>query len=1047
MNVIQTIRQRRKRFLDALKENPEIRIRKTVEDIYPDRVHFIYELLQNAEDTGASEVSFTLFENRLVFEHNGRSFDEADIKAITGIGTGTKEDDDKIGRFGIGFKAVFAYTETPHVWSSPFAFKISDLVLPSELPLDSSIGDLTRFEFPFDSLKKSPSDAFSEVRSGLEAMSETTLLFLSHIQSICWQVDGESARRLLGIEHSEYHIETLKERVGKTKQSSHFLRFTRPAEGLEKQYIAIAFALDAIPPIGSFDATKELAAQFRIVPDAPGRVAVFFTAEKEASGLRFHLHAPFVPELSRASIKDTPSNEPLFHQLAELTANSLFAIRDLNLLNADFLAVLPNPNDVLPENYECIREAIVEVMNEQPLTPTYSKTHAPASQLLQARVSLKSLLGDKDIETLVNLTDTPPTWAIGAPRNSNLDRFLRSLAIRDWDIEQFVQVLKTRLDTKMRFDWETSELINGPDMALLEWLSSQGNDWHQKFYALLYDELKQYELSQFRGLCIVRLSSGKYEKGIKCYFPTEDIEEDPILSRVAKGTYTLGRNKADQEAARKFLEAVGVREVGEREQVESILNRRYSKDVDMLDKKIYENDLRQFIALVENDPSTPCLFKDYWIFQREDGKWGQPNHVYLDLPHLDTGLRAYYESFEIRVDEASPVEIGCDYLNLEFRDNFLTFSEAVGVQTKLSIEEQSTGMHKMAHSLRQDYYEGNSRWTNTAIDSDWTIYKLDSVLENPSEELSRLIWHTMIKANKCVLDAKFRPNQQYTTRVEPSSLVLTLRQMRWVPQRDGYSRPAEASQSLLPEGFPFDSGWLWLKAVRFGAESAERNEERRKEQYLARELGFSDNEALRDAKRFAQLPRDIRRRILENQEVTEATELPDGEPNTPKQRARRVSEEAKNAPERVIEKRSRSISVNLDAVKENARLYLRQQYTNLDGVMICQVCKKSLPFTLSDGSYFFEAVEFLPELEKHHYQNYLTLCPNHAAMYQHANDDEERIKDLFLDLAGNELEVILAREDKAVYFTKTHMADLRAVIAAEDDNAHGTGDFRRSGTK
>ena len=53
-----------------------------------------------------------------MFEHNGRTFDEADLRAITDIGEGTKaEDDEQIGRFGIGFKAVFAYTETPRIWS------------------------------------------------------------------------------------------------------------------------------------------------------------------------------------------------------------------------------------------------------------------------------------------------------------------------------------------------------------------------------------------------------------------------------------------------------------------------------------------------------------------------------------------------------------------------------------------------------------------------------------------------------------------------------------------------------------------------------------------------------------------------------------------------------------------------------------------------------------------------------------------------------------------------------------------------------------------
>jgi branched-chain amino acid transport system substrate-binding protein len=38
---------------------------------------------------------------------------------------------------------------------------------------------------------------------------------------------------------------------------------------------------------GAADAT--LAKQLKIIPAAPGRVAVFFPAEKEVSGLRFHL--------------------------------------------------------------------------------------------------------------------------------------------------------------------------------------------------------------------------------------------------------------------------------------------------------------------------------------------------------------------------------------------------------------------------------------------------------------------------------------------------------------------------------------------------------------------------------------------------------------------------------------------------------------------------------------------------------------------------------------------------------------------------------------
>jgi hypothetical protein len=108
-----------------------------------------------------------------------------------------------------------------------------------------------------------------------------------------------------------------------------------------------------------------------------------------------------------------------------------------------------------------------------------------------------------------------------------------------------------------------------------------------------------------------------------------------------------------------------------------------------------------------------------------------------------------------------------------------------------------------------------------------------------------------------------------------------------------------------------------------------------------------------------------------------------------------------------------------------------QQYTNADGEMVCQICKAHLPFKLDDGRDYFEAVEFLSELTKRHYQNYLALCPNHAAMYQHANNSFEILESKFGDLAVNELAVVLAQKDLTIYFTKTHIVDLKEVIRVD----------------
>ncbi len=130
-------------------------------------------------------------------------------------------------------------------------------------------------------------------------------------------------------------------------------------------------------------------------------------------------------------------------------------------------------------------------------------------------------------------------------------------------------------------------------------------------------------------------------------------------------------------------------------------------------------------------------------------------------------------------------------------------------------------------------------------------------------------------------------------------------------------------------------------------------------------------------------------------------------------------------------------------MKQEAEQYLRHQYTNDDGEMICQVCHAHLPFKLDDGSYYVEKVEFLPELRKRHYQNYLALCPNHAAMFQHAHGSRDMMLDMFLDMSGQELDVILAQKDFKVYFTLTHLVDVRALIASDSSATEDEDDAKR----
>ena len=182
---------------------------------------------------------------------------------------------------------------------------------------------------------------------------------------------------------------------------------------------------------------------------------------------------------------------------------------------------------------------------------------------------------------------------------------------------------------------------------------------------------------------------------------------------------------------------------------------------------------------------------------------------------------------------------------------------------------------------------------------------------------------------------------------------------------------------------------------------------------------------------FHWLTPEQRQSIKTEYENSQRAELPERESPNLERRSKLVAEQAANAPERLTEERTRSVSVGLEEVKEKAEHYLRGQYTNSGGEMICQVCKSVLPFQLDNGLYYFEKTEFLPSLRNRHYQNYLALCPDHAAMFHYANRSKDLMLDMFMKLEGNELDVVLAKLDETIYFTKKHIDDLKTIITVD----------------
>ena len=97
-------------------------------DLYTDSKRFIYELLQNADDSAelgnTVKVWIKIFGNSLVVAHSGREFSPRDIRGICNVNNGTKkEDSSKTGYKGIGFKSVFGQSDKVTIFTGNEFFR------------------------------------------------------------------------------------------------------------------------------------------------------------------------------------------------------------------------------------------------------------------------------------------------------------------------------------------------------------------------------------------------------------------------------------------------------------------------------------------------------------------------------------------------------------------------------------------------------------------------------------------------------------------------------------------------------------------------------------------------------------------------------------------------------------------------------------------------------------------------------------------------------------------------------------------------------------
>ena len=1028
---IEELAKKRKKWVDANKENNfEDGLKRLLTDLYPDNAHFIYELLQNAEDSGASVVRFFLTDKKIEFEHNSkRLFDLRDVESITSIGASTKRDDHTtIGKFGVGFKAVFAYTNTPEIHSGSFHFRIHDLVVPETDGVMKPVMDkqTTRFVFPFDHPTKYSTQSVEEIECGLRILNDNTLLFLNHIHTIEYLLPDGSLGSLNRVNHNNGHIEIRARHPGGQDTASHWLRFQKEIE-VTDEYCTVKTCKVAIAySLRQEDKTKTQLKKWKIVPLDHGQVSIYFPADKETSKLRFHLHAPFASTVARDSVRDCQANLQLRDSIANLVVESLADIRDRGMLTMGFITVLPIQMDSLSPFYEPIREAIVRAFKDDALMPTRSGSHAPATGLYRGPARIAEVLNDDDLSLLTHYE--PPLWAANPPQlNQREDRFLDSLAIENWGWTEIVSQLSSRNE-------DDKKIVN-------DWLLAKDDAWLMRFYALLGEACETNNASlDVHELFIVRVTTEQGDQHVvpdKAFFPPEEgIGSSTNINFVKPAVYSSGRSDAQKRLVEVFLRHIGVRPFDEKAIIALRLTR-YQK-LQKIDNAHYE-DVKEFVAYWLKYPFDVKLFRGeaflLGVSAEKKLYWLKPEQICMDTPYLETGLAKLTDIHEKYVLWSGYVE----QFDAPQLSNFICFGKAIDIMNSLCVISVSPKSHPKHVELRKDWFKGARESSSGKIEEDYSIDFLEKYLKCKSVEVSRLIWHAIIKFNGRPIQAKYRPNHVNPIRTEDSQLVFYLKSYAWIPDKAGdFHKPQDIIMDDLRTDFPYDDRNGVLTAIGFGEQAKQRSEEYVSKNHHAQQIGF---DSVEEAEKMAQLAYFMRERgespdrLLEkylSNSVHSQLTFPSKPVVNPERREERLAEQISDAPEKeyeMCERRDRISRGTIDPVP-----LLREQYTDSFGEMFCQICKSEMPFKKRNGEYYFEAVEVLSSifLPKEFEAQYLALCPLCAAKYQEFVKRQEKsmaeLKNAIANSEGYEVPLMLGEEKTSIQFIESHLHDLKIII-------------------
>ncbi len=742
--------------------------------LYSERTHFIFELIQNAEDAGATELAFELFADRLELRHDGRPFTEADVRGVCGVGkSGKSADLTAIGQFGIGFKSVYAYTKSPHVYSAGDNgagehFRIENYVrpFPAESPPLPSAGTL--FVFPFDHDDVPAAAAAREIAAALTAIQPRILLFLGNIGRLRVGGAGVPAsviERLVVAGPGARRQVTLS-RDG--RRSEEWLAWHRQAEGLGRPAPPVEIAFRA--------------AGGRLVPVDSSPLTVFFPTEKETF-LGFLVQGPYRTTPARDNIPGhDPSNQVLVRETARLLCDVLRSLRDDGLLTADVLTALPVDAARFPPGsmFRPLFDAVCDLLTAEALIPVAGGGYGVAVDLeLSGQPEVQELLSPDQLGALLGADR--PVWFADASITEHLTPALWRYLREEIGIDEITP----------------AEVVS---RVTREFLQAQADEWIARFYAFLFTDPALWRASRFddeqpglaRAKPIIRLEDGSQVTP----FDGQDRPAVYLPGPVASSLPTVRRAIAGSPAARQFLAALNLSQPDLIAEVLQIILPRYDGlDLAELDPARHDADLECVVRALDDaaagrrEELLERVRQAAFLIGENAATGGQRLMPPPGLYQRSKELEVYFEGNPdtwFAADRYGP-----------------WLAQLRGMGVRQAVEVRARTPNQLGYVVITVDFGRNERGLD-GFDPGAEIDGLDFALGHPGHARSEYVWNVLLAPNRRliagVVESSILPSFSDASQDSvTSAIAVAAESAAWLPGRDGtFRRPAELSLDDLP---------------------------------------------------------------------------------------------------------------------------------------------------------------------------------------------------------------------------------------------------------